>query len=235
VTNFRDSFSLSRLKSGSGLNVLAVLISGAALFLSFAGHSAGLPFDAAWAAIALCGAPIVAGAARALICKHDVKADLLVSMAIIASILIEEYFAAGEVALIMQVGTLLEDYTAGRARSGIEKLVKLTPQTARVKRGGAGVVVPADQVAAGDTLVVLAGETIPADGVITAGETTVDQSVMTGESLPVDKKAGDEVTSGTLNQFGTFEMLALRKHAATVRCSAWCGWRRKPTPTKRPS
>ena len=210
MTERRTIFSLSWLKNSSCLTVMGVLVSGAALALSFAGLSAGLPFDAAWAAIALCGAPIVAGAARALVREHDVKADLLVSMAIIASILIKEYFAAGEVALIMQVGTLLEDFTAGRARSGIEKLVKLTPQTARVKRGGASVVVPADEAAAGDTLIVLAGETIPADGVITAGETTVDQSVMTGESLPVDKKAGDEVTSGTLNQFGTFEMKASR-------------------------
>jgi len=210
MTERQAIFSLSWFKSSSCLTLLGVLVSGVALALSFAGLSAGLPFDAAWLAIACCGAPIVAGAARALVCERDVKADLLVSMAIVASILIKEYFAAGEVALIMQIGTLLEDFTAGRARSGIEKLVKLTPQTARVKRGGAVVVVSAGEVTVGDTLIVLAGETIPADGVITAGETTVDQSVMTGESLPVDKKTGDGVTSGTLNQFGTFEMKALR-------------------------
>jgi len=115
MTERQAIFSLSWFKSSSCLTLLGVLVSGVALALSFAGLSAGLPFDAAWLAIACCGAPIVAGAARALVCERDVKADLLVSMAIVASILIKEYFAAGEVALIMQVGTLLEDYTAGRA------------------------------------------------------------------------------------------------------------------------
>ena len=189
--------------------VICTLISAASLILSLGGWLSGIiPFDIAWAAIVLCGIPIIFGAVTALIREHDIKADVLVSMALIASVFIHEYFAAGEVALIMQVGSLLEQYTSRRARHGIEKLIKLTPQTARVKRNGSDRVLPASEVRVGDLLTVLAGETVPVDGIILSGETSIDQSVMTGESIPVDKKAGDSVTSGTVNQFGTFEMQA---------------------------
>jgi heavy metal translocating P-type ATPase len=189
--------------------VVCALISAASLILSLGGWlSALIPFDVAWAAIVLCGIPIIFGAVTALIREHDIKADVLVSMALIASVCIHEYFAAGEVALIMQVGSLLEQYTSRKARHGIEKLIKLTPQTARIKRNGSDSILPASEVRVGDLLTVLAGETIPVDGVILSGETSIDQSVMTGESIPVDKKAGDSVTSGTVNQFGTFEMQA---------------------------
>lgn len=189
--------------------VVCAAVSAAALIFSFSGILSGIvPFDIAWAAIVLCGIPIVVNAITALIKEHDIKADVLVSMALIASVSIGEYFAAGEVALIMQIGSLLEQFTSSKARQGIEKLIKLTPQTARVKRGGLDAVIPASEVAVGDLLTVLAGETVPVDGVIVSGETSIDQSVMTGESIPADKKAGDSVTSGTVNQFGTFEMKA---------------------------
>ena len=188
--------------------LMCAIVSAAALVCSLAGWLRAVPVDAAWAAIVLCGLPIVYGAARGLILEHSIKADLLVSLALIASVSIGEYFAAGEVALIMQIGTLLEDYTAEKARRGIEKLVALAPQTARVRREGVTAVIPADELRVGDVVTVLAGETVPADGVILSGETAIDQSVMTGESVPVDKKAGDAVASGTVNQFGTFDMRA---------------------------
>ena len=167
-----------------------------------------LPFDIAWAAIVLCGIPILAGALKGVVFEHDIKADLLVSLALIASAATGEFFAAGEVALIMQIGSLLEDYTSGKAREGIEKLIGMTPRTARVIRDGTAAEIPAEEVHVGDVLSVLAGETIPVDGTILEGETSVDQSLMTGESIPVDKKAGDKVSSGTINQFSTFTMRA---------------------------
>ena len=98
--------------------------------------------------------------------------------------------------------------TVSKARAGIEKLVRLTPQTARVLRGGKEELIEASQVQVGDILRVIPGETIPVDGVILSGQTSVNQAVMTGESLPVDKKAGDTVASGTVNQFGAFTMEA---------------------------
>lgn len=184
-------------------------VSALALVVSFfdIGH---LPVDAAWVAILLCGVPILWGAVAGLITKFDIKADVLVSIALIASVVIGELFAAGEVAFIMTIGTYLEERTVAKARAGIERLVRLTPATARVVRGGAEAVIPAEQVQKGDTLRVFAGETVAVDGLITRGQTSIDQSVMTGESLPVDKGEGDEVSSGTVNQFGTFDMEATK-------------------------
>ena len=87
--------------------------------------------DPAWVAILLCGVPILLEAVIGLVTAFDIKADVLVSMALVASVLIGEDFAAGEVAFIMQLGGLLEDLTVAKARAGIEKLVHLTPRTAR--------------------------------------------------------------------------------------------------------
>ena len=120
-----------------------------------------LPFDAAWIAIILCGIPIIMEAVIGLITAFDIKADVLVSLALIASVCIGEDFAAGEVAFIMQLGALLEDLTVARARAGIEKLVHLTPRSARVITDDSEKIIPADQVAIGDRIRVLPGETVP--------------------------------------------------------------------------
>ena len=189
--------------------IALLAISGAALVVSIF-DLLPLPFDAAWVAIVLCGVPIVLEALIGLITAFDIKADVLVSLALIASVLIGEDFAAGEVAFIMQLGALLEDVTVARARAGIEKLVHLTPQTARLLLPDGENIVPAGQVRVGDRLRVLPGESIPVDGVITSGQTSINQAVMTGESLPVDKTVGDEVSSGTVNQYGAFEMRATK-------------------------
>lgn len=218
---------------GTKKDIALLVISGAALLLSITGISP-VPFDMAWIAIILCGIPIILEAVIGLVTAFDIKADVLVSIALIASVIIREDFAAGEVAFIMQLGALLEDLTVAKARAGIEKLVHLTPRTARrisaaagndtVAAGnqaagnktaavgnqaaGAEEIIPAEQVQVGDLLRVLPGEAVPVDGVIVSGETSVNQAVMTGESLPVDKKPGDAVSSGTVNQFGAFEMRA---------------------------
>lgn len=186
-----------------------LVISGIALLVS-AFDLLPLPFDAAWAAILLCGIPIVLEAVIGLITEFDIKADVLVSLALIASVCIGEYFAAGEVAFIMQIGALLEELTVAKAQAGIEKLVHLTPQTARLLSGKTERIIPAEQVKVGDLIRVLPGETVPVDGVIVSGQTSINQAVMTGESIPVDKMAGDEISSGTVNQFGAFEMKATK-------------------------
>ena len=190
--------------------VTCLVFSGIALLVSIFDLLPQLPFDAAWAAVVLCGIPIILEAVIGLVTAFDIKADVLVSIALIASLIIGEDFAAGEVAFIMQLGALLEDLTVARARAGIEKLVHLTPQTARRLTGGREEAIPAEQVAVGDVLRVLPGETVPVDGEILTGQTSINQAVMTGESLPVDKGPGDEVSSGTVNQFGAFEMRATK-------------------------
>ena len=186
-----------------------LIVSGIALIISIFDFFS-LPFDTAWVAIVLCGIPIVTEAVIGLVTAFDIKADVLVSLALIASICIGEIFAAGEVAFIMQLGALLEDMTVAKARAGIEKLVRFTPQNARVVIKNQEKIIPAEQVNIGDIIRVFPGETVPVDGVILSGQTSINQAVMTGESLPVDKTAGDEVYSGTVNQFGAFEMKALK-------------------------
>ena len=190
-------------------DILLLVISSVSIICSLL-HVQPFPFDLAWFAVILCGFPIILEAIIGLVTAFDIKADVLVSLALIASICIGETFAAGEVAFIMQLGALLEELTVAKARAGIEKLVHLTPQTARVLQMDKEVIVPAEQVRIGDRIRVLPGETIPVDGIIVDGQTSINQSVMTGESLPVDKAVGDEVSSGTVNQFGTFEMEAIR-------------------------
>lgn len=199
---------------GMKKDITFLVISGIALLLSIFKVDV-LPFDLSWAAIVLCGIPIILEAIIGLVTEFDIKADVLVSLALIASVCIGEDFAAGEVAFIMQLGGLLEEVTVARARAGIEKLVHLTPQTARIIRQDADQqeteqVIPAEEVQVGNVIKVLPGETIPVDGVILYGQTSVNQAVMTGESLPVDKTIGDEVASGTVNQFGAFTMKATK-------------------------
>lgn len=200
---------INLLKDDEKRTVLFLAISFISVIISFF-KVGNLPVDAAWVAILLCGIPIIKGAIIGLVTEFDIKADVLVSIALIASVIIGESFAAGEVAFIMAIGAYLEQRTVAKARAGIEKLVHLTPTTARVVRAGEEIIIPAEQVKVGDILRVLAGETIAADGIIISGQTSVNQAVMTGEALPVDKSAGDEVSSGTVNQFGTFDMRAAK-------------------------
>ncbi len=190
-------------------DILFLALSGAAVLCSLL-KIAPFSFDLAWVAVVLCGIPIILEAVIGLVTAFDIKADVLVSLALIASLCIGETFAAGEVAFIMQLGALLEELTVAKARAGIEKLVHLTPQTARILKNGREEVVPAEQVQIGDRIRVLPGEGVPVDGIILSGQTSINQAVMTGESLPVDKTVGDTVSSGTVNQFGAFEMEATK-------------------------
>ena len=195
---------------GMKKDVTLLVVSAVALVLSFLWGDE-MPVDIAWVAIVLCGVPIVIEAAIALVTRHDVKADMLVSIALVASVAIGEYFAAGEVAAIMQLGGLLEDATSAKARAGVERLVAMTPRTARVvDADGTEREIDAGEVGLGELVRVLPGETIPVDGSIEAGSTSVDESVMTGESMPVDKQEGDEVSSGAVNQFGSIDVRAER-------------------------
>ena len=144
------------LENDPKVTLVCAATSAVSLALSLTGAlRAALPADIAWLAIVLCGTPILVGAFRGVVFEGDIKADLLVSLALIASAATGEYFAAGEVALIMQIGSLLEDYTSGKARESIEKLIRITPRMARVLRNGEETTVPAEEVVPGDALRVL--------------------------------------------------------------------------------
>lgn len=190
-------------------DILFIIISAIALIMSLFNVSV-FSFNIIWVTIILCGVPIILGAIVGLLKDFDIKADVLVSIALIASIFIGEDFTAGEVAFIMQLGALLEKLTVAKARAGIEKLVNLTPQTARVILDEKEEIIHAAKVKINSILRVLPGEIIPVDGEIISGQTSINQSIMTGESIPVDKTIGDQVASGTVNQFGAFEMKATK-------------------------
>lgn len=200
---------LSKLRDEETRTVLFILVSGAAVLISFL-WGKDLPADPAWIAIILCGIPIIIEAVTGLVTRFDIRADVLVSIALVASVLIGETFAAAEIAVIMQIGSYLEERTVAKARAGIEKLISLTPPVARIVQNGEEKIIAADTVQTGDVLRVLPGETIVSDGILLSGCTSIDQSVMTGESLPVDKQPDDEVFSGTVNQFGSFDMRATK-------------------------
>ena len=163
----------------------------------------------AWVTVVVCGLPLLYLSAIRLIRNKGIRkisSALLISMAMIAALLIGDLFAAGEVAFIMAIGALLEDMTTNRAKQGLKNLIALEPETGRRIKNNQENIVRVTEIQKGDILRILPGETIPVDGVIRAGETSVDQSVMTGESLPVDKAVGDTVFSGTINQFGAIDI-----------------------------
>ncbi|MDR0610245.1 MAG: cation-translocating P-type ATPase [Planctomycetaceae bacterium] len=196
-----------------------IAVSALSLLVSFF-HFFHTPFDMAWVAVLLCGAPIFGTAAETLY-QRRISVEVLISTAILATIVADLFFpaesdhhsylfAGGEVAFIMALGHCLEEWTVARARAGIENLVRLTPQTARKCENGTETVIPASDVLCDDLLRVLPGETIPVDGKIVSGNTSIDQSLLTGESLPVDRFEGDTVFGGTINRFGSFTMQATR-------------------------
>lgn len=197
---------LERLES-----IPATIIGGVFLVLSLVLPRVGvdLPIDPAWVTVAISGVPLACAAVRKLLKNRGItriSSALLITMAMIAAIAIGDLFAAGEVAFIMAIGEILEDLTTARAKKGLKKLIALAPTQGRRLTDGGEEMIPAEEIRAGDTLRILPGETIPVDGEIIAGETSVDQSMMTGESLPVDKGVGDAVFSGTVNCFGAIDI-----------------------------
>ncbi len=187
------------------------IVGGIFLIASFVLPRIGYPAgeNCAWVCVIICGIPLLYLAIWRVIYNEGISkisSALLISIAMIAAVLIGDLFAAGEVAFIMEIGALLEDMTTERAKKGLKNLIALAPETGRIIRDGKETIVPADEIRTGDILRILPGETIPADGVIVMGETSVDQSVMTGESLPVDKAQGDPVFSGTINRYGSIDI-----------------------------
>lgn len=169
--------------------------------------------DPAWAAVIICGIPLLYLSIWRVIHNtgiSKISSALLISIAMIAAIAIGDLFAAGEVAFIMAIGAILEEKTTERAKKGLKNLISLTPQQGRRILDGKEEMIAAENIVLNDVLRVLPGEKIPVDGKIITGTTSVDQSIMTGESLPVDKAVGDSVFCGTINRFGTVDIRATK-------------------------
>ena len=172
-----------------------------------------LPIDPAWGTVVISGIPLLYLAVWRIIYNpgiSKISSALLITIAMFAAIAIGDLFAAGEVAFIMAIGALLEDATTNRAKKGLKKLISLAPTQGRRIRNGKEETISAEKIMKGDMLRILPGETVPVDGVIVSGETSVDQSIMTGESLPVDKAVGDTVFCGTINRFGAIDIRATK-------------------------
>lgn len=191
------------------------IIGGIFLVFSFVLSRVGLklPVDPAWATIVISGIPLLYLAIWRIIHNpgiSKISSALLICIAMFAAIAIGDLFAAGEVAFIMAIGALLEEATTNRAKKGLKKLISLAPTTGRRLKNGKEEMIPATEIRLGDILRILPGEAVPVDGEIVSGETSVDQSIMTGESLPVDKGVGDSVFCGTLNRFGAVDIRATK-------------------------
>lgn len=171
------------------------------------------PFEPSWITVIICGFPLVYLSIRRIVYNKGISkisSALLISMAMFAAIAIGDIFAAGEVAFIMALGALLEEATTERAKKGLKKLISLAPVKGRKIQANKEIMVPVESIQSGDYLRILPGETIPVDGRIINGETTVDQSNMTGESIPVDKTIDDDVFGGTINCFGAIDIIATK-------------------------
>lgn len=196
-------------------SVPATLVGGMFLLCSFFFPRLGLelPIDSAWITVLISGAPLLYLAVWRTIHNRGVSkisSAHLICVAMIAAICIGDLFAAGEVAFIMAIGEILEDMTTDRAKKGLKKLITLAPTQGRRIVNDREELIDAEKICRNDILRILPGETVPVDGVILSGETSVDQSIMTGESLPVDKTVNDTVFCGTINRFGTIDIRATK-------------------------
>jgi Cu+-exporting ATPase len=174
-------------------------------------------FTLRWAMMAA-----ILGGTRALMTSIEslaagrLGADLAIALAVVAAILLNQPLVAAEVLFIGLLGECLEAYTFGRTQSAVRQLVETFPRMCLVHRDGKTVMVPLDEVQVGERVDVLPGKRIPVDGRILEGCSSVDQSNLTGESVPVDKRAGDPVFAGTVNQFGALTVEVQRISEQTV-------------------
>lgn len=178
------------------------LMAGVFLFFSAMGDLA----DYVWyATLILGGIPIVYGTIRKML-SGKFAADIVAMLAIIVSILLHQSFAGAVIVMMQSGGEALEKYGFRRASSSLEALMARAPKTARRKMGSNIEEIPASKVQVGDILIIRHGDLIPVDGTITSGEPHIDESALTGEPMPVKKKAGDRVLSGSINASEAFEM-----------------------------
>ncbi|MCL2410792.1 MAG: cation-translocating P-type ATPase, partial [Treponema sp.] len=171
------------------------------------------PVNPAWVAVILCGFPLLYNAVWRILFNKGVQkisSAMLISIAMVAAIFTDHLFAAGQVAFIMAIGGILEAKTIERAKKGIKNLISLAPKQGRIIANGKEELVSVEQIKKADILRVLPGEAIPVDGEIISGDTSIDQSIITGESLPIDKTAGDNVFCGTINRYGSIDIKATK-------------------------
>ena len=148
--------------------------------------------------------------------KRRITAGVLVVLAIVGTAYVGEYLAGAVVAFMMIAGEFLEEITLDRTRNSVRELIHLVPETARLKQGETYREVAVGEVAVGDVVIVRPGERIPVDGEVVSGQAAVDESALTGESMPVDKAEGSAAFVGTLNKSGVLEVRAAKVGTDTM-------------------
>jgi Cd2+/Zn2+-exporting ATPase len=192
------------------LSVIATL-----LFMLLGGFGAALGLPAAWAPWFFLAAYLTGGwhgtlhGVRSLL-RGTVDVDLLMILAALGAAYVHHAFEGAMLLFLFSLSHALQEMAMERSRSAISALVKLRPETALCKRGAETVLVLIDDLVVGDLIFVRPGESIPVDGVVSEGSSSVNQASITGESLPVDKKKGDPLFAGTLNEQGGLEMKATK-------------------------
>ncbi len=217
-TEWEGQFAQPSFRSLYALTALvAALVTADVLFwwLGYESLRNPLGFNLSAIAAVLGGARICYGALTALL-KGDVGADLALAIAMVAALVLREYWVAAEVVLIAMIGESLEAITYSRTHRELHKIFELRPRTVRVRRDDQTLEVAVGQVVIGETVVVRPGERLPVDGSVISGRSSVDQSTLTGESLPVDKGPGDAVYAGSMNQFGALDVCAEKIGDATT-------------------
>ncbi len=208
-----DHRSLYALTATLGVLLAADLVFG---WMGWTTLRAPFGLSLAMVAALIGAARIVYGAIEALAAGR-IGADIALAQACLAALIIGEPFVAAEVVFIALVGEVLEALTFARTQKEIHRLLEHAPKLARVRRDGEEIKIPAGQVVVGDLVIVAEGEQIPVDGPVVVGRSSVDQSALTGEAIPIDKGPGDSVFAGTLNQFGRIEVQAERVgHESTI-------------------
>ena len=195
------------------LLAIAVLYQVSGLFIDAAPEAYA---DWIYLAAALVGSSFIWYSAVQGIREGDFTADIPVSLATAAAIAIGQYPAAAVVAVLLLLGGLLEELVAARADRALDALARLLPDRVTVRRDGKDLFLSPDEVVVGDLLIVRSGERIAVDGEVLFGAAAINQSAITGESVPAEKQAGDTVFAGTLNENGAIEVLATRVGTETT-------------------
>lgn len=197
-------FLLSRSETRLALIGGAVILIG--LILTLIGLPDGLTRAVFIGATLIALYPIARSGLNNLLINHDFNINLLMTIAAVGAILIDETLEAATVIFLFAIGEALEGYTADRARNSIRSLMSLAPARALRLRDGREEDVAVEQLAVGDHILVRPGDRIPMDGEVTGGESSIDQAPVTGESVPVQKTTGDVVYAGTINGAGALEL-----------------------------
>ncbi len=210
---------IARLPAETWLAPRLVLVTLAAIALSLLGERAGAPADLVMALNILsyiAGGYYGARAALASLRHGEIDVDLLMILAALGAAVIGEWQEGATLLFLFSLSNVLQDYAIGRSRSAIRSLFTLYPEVATVKRGAEVMQLRIDEIRIGDTVLIEPGERIPVDGEVIAGSSAVDESPITGESIPMDKSFGASVFAGTLNTLGSLDVRAQRKAADTT-------------------